>query len=146
MIFRHIDVSPDAPVEEWGVEGILAAIDRGTIRHWRRIAAAVRKDPQGEVAADLDQALTGAESEASAAVLRLVLDRARETSEQRVARRFRMAIARSGLTQAEFAARLGTSASRLSTYVTGSVVPSAAMLDRAERLVELIETEQSASA
>jgi hypothetical protein len=27
--FRNINATPDDPVEKWGVEGILAAIDRG---------------------------------------------------------------------------------------------------------------------
>lgn len=134
--FRNIDVTPDEPVEAWGVEGILAAIDRGGIRLWQRIAAAVYADPYGEVAADLEQALTGAESHMSAAVLRLVLDDARETPRQRIARRVREAVERSTLTQSEFARRLGTSASRLSTYATGSVVPSAVMMDRIEQLAD----------
>jgi transcriptional regulator with XRE-family HTH domain len=34
------------------------------------------------------------------------------------------------MTQAELANRLGTSASRLSTYATGKVVPSAEMMER----------------
>ncbi|WP_217428638.1 helix-turn-helix domain-containing protein [Microlunatus speluncae] len=134
--FRNLEVHPDDPVEHWGVEGILAAIDRGGMHLWRRIADAVAADPQGEVAADLEQALTGAESRSSAAVLRLVLDAARETSEQRVARRVREAVGSTTLSQAEFAGRLGTSASRLSTYATGRVVPSAVMLDRIERLAQ----------
>ena len=44
------------------------------------------------------------------------------------------AIERSGLTAAQFAEVAGTSASRLSTYATGRVTPSAAMLVRIERL------------
>jgi transcriptional regulator with XRE-family HTH domain len=36
----------------------------------------------------------------------------------------------SGLTRADFASRIGTSASRLSTYVNGKVTPSAALLLR----------------
>jgi len=36
----------------------------------------------------------------------------------------------SGLTRAEFASRIGTSAPRLSTYATGKVTPSAALLVR----------------
>jgi len=31
MTFRNIDVSPDAPVEEWGFEGMLCALERGDI-------------------------------------------------------------------------------------------------------------------
>lgn len=138
LAFRHLNVSPDSPVDQWGVEGILAAIDRGGIRHWQRIAAAVRAEPYGEVAADLEQALSGAESRSSAAALRLALDAARETSAERVARKIRQAINRTTLTQAEFAQRLGTSASRLSTYASGAVVPSAVMMDRIETLADQV--------
>ncbi len=64
------------------------------------------------------------------------LQRARDTAETRerdeVALRVREAIARSGLTAAEFAKNIGTSASRLSTYASGQVVPSASMLVRVE--------------
>ena len=50
-----------------------------------------------------------------------------------VADRVRSAIDRSRLTNAQFAGEVGTSASRLSTYATGSVTPSASMLIRIER-------------
>ena len=36
----------------------------------------------------------------------------------------------SGLSKSEFASRIGTSASRLSTYLSGSVTPSASLLLR----------------
>jgi transcriptional regulator with XRE-family HTH domain len=49
-----------------------------------------------------------------------------------VAAKVRAAIAKSGLTSAQFAELIGTSASRLSTYGTGAVVPSAQMLVRIE--------------
>lgn len=45
----------------------------------------------------------------------------------------RAAVEHSGLTNAEFAALVGTSASRLSTYLSGKVTPSAALLVRIER-------------
>ena len=41
----------------------------------------------------------------------------------------------SGLSRAEFASRIGTSASRLSTYATGKVTPSAALLVRMRRTI-----------
>ena len=50
-----------------------------------------------------------------------------------VAGRVQRAIALSGVSAREFAATLGTSASRLSTYANGKVVPSAALLMRMER-------------
>lgn len=45
--FRNLAVTPEDPVEKWGVEGLLTAIDRGSLRHWRRIIDAVRADPNG---------------------------------------------------------------------------------------------------
>ena len=49
------------------------------------------------------------------------------------AARVRAAVDRSGLTNAQFAELVGTSASRLSTYLSGKVTPSAALLLRMER-------------
>jgi transcriptional regulator with XRE-family HTH domain len=46
------------------------------------------------------------------------------------------ALERSGLTRREFADRLGTSTSRLSTYLTGRVVPAATLLARAARVAD----------
>ncbi len=51
-----------------------------------------------------------------------------------VASRMAAALDATGLTQREFAALLGTSQSRLSSYITGKVVPSAALLVAAEHL------------
>jgi transcriptional regulator with XRE-family HTH domain len=53
-----------------------------------------------------------------------------------VAAEIRRAVARSGLTRAEFASRVGTSASRLSTYATGRVSPSATLMVRIRRLLD----------
>ena len=49
---------------------------------------------------------------------------------------FRAALQNSGLTQAAFARALETSASRLSTYLSGSTSPSAAFFVRARRLAD----------
>lgn len=133
LAFRNIDVCPSEPVAQWGVEGILAAIDRGHLEHWRRIARAVRADPHGQVASDLTAALRVASSTGTAAALRRVLDAARRTEPERIARRVRDAIHRSGMSAGAFAGQVGTSASRLSTYATGKVVPSAVTMDRIER-------------
>lgn len=46
------------------------------------------------------------------------------------------AVNASGLTNAEFARHIGTSASRLSTCLSGKVTPSAALLLRIERVAE----------
>lgn len=134
--FRNIDATPDDPVEHWGVEGMLAAIDRGSLPHWRRMVAAVREDPWGPVAADLTQALAMAEDVGVVATLRRKLTQARDDADAaartEVRRRLQELVSASGLTAAQFAQRLGTSAPRMSTYLSGKVVPSAALLIRAE--------------
>jgi len=138
--FRNIDATPSDPVTNWGVEGLLAAIDRGSLPHWRRIAAAIREDPWGPVAADLEQALRLAEDVGVRATLGRVLAQAREDADAsaraEVQRRLLALVNASGLTAAQFAQRLGTSASRMSTYLSGKVVPSAALLVRSETVAE----------
>ena len=70
-------------------------------------------------------------------LLRRAIDRSRTAADAAdrtaVAARVRELIARSGLTAAQFASRIGTSASRLSTSASGKVVPSAALLLRMRR-------------
>jgi len=61
----------------------------------------------------------------------------REREEVRSA--MRESVDRSGLTQAEFARAIGTSATRLSTYLSGATIPSAAMYLRTVRLGPAIE-------
>jgi hypothetical protein len=131
--FRHLDASPDDPVSEWGVEGIATAIERGGLVYLQRVARAALADPHGEVALDLEQAATVVDSPL-AGLLTESLIRARGGAEAEVAHRARLAVAQSGLTAREFARRLGTSPSRLSTYTTGKVMPSAATLLRMEAL------------
>ena len=131
--FRNIDVTPEDPVEEWGFEGILTAMERGGLVHLRRIARAVRRDPTGEVA---DSVLIASQllERPTAAVLARLVEEARGGSPATVARRVREALALSGLTYREAAQKLGTSASRLSTYATGKTTPSAEMFLRIESL------------
>lgn len=61
---------------------------------------------------------------------------AEEDERRAVADHIRTTIAGTGLTQREFATLVGTSPSRLSTYVTGNVTPSAAMLLRINRMAK----------
>ncbi|GAA0998957.1 helix-turn-helix domain-containing protein [Subtercola frigoramans] len=132
--FRNIDVTPDDPVELWGVEGLLAAIDRGDMRDWGRIRSALDRDPWGAVATELEVALTLAEDHGAKGIMRSHLTRARWTPAQRVAHTLGQRIRESGLTRAEFAEALGTSRSRLSTYENAIVAPSAVFMERANVL------------
>ncbi len=135
--FRNLTVEPADPVEVWGFEGLLAAVERGDVRHWRRIAQAVRRNPRGKVAAELREVLQTVENPSMVNLFSDVVDgaRAERDVEERAAVAAELAgyFGLSGLTRAEFAVLLGTSPSRLSTYLSGKVVPSAQIMVRARR-------------
>jgi len=141
LTFRNLTVSPDDPVDRWGFEGLLAAIERGDIRDWHRIAGELKRNPRGKVAAELVEVSETAENTAIPLLLRRVLRRSLEESDaqdrQEVVDELLRHLKESGLSRAEFAARLGTSQSRLSTYLSGKVVPSAAVHVRARRIPQL---------
>ena len=53
--FRNINISPEDPVETWGVEGILIAFERGCINDWRKIWKAIYIDKSKKVIDDVIQ-------------------------------------------------------------------------------------------
>lgn len=137
--FRNIQATPDDPVAAWGFEGLLTAIERGGMKLWERIAAEVDHNPYGSVARLLENEVIGAvrhagERELFRQIIAAARRRWEEDARAEVAHRLRLLLARSGLSQRVFAARLGTSASRLNTYLTGKVTPGADVLVKAERL------------
>lgn len=139
LAFRNIDVDPSAPVEEWGFEGLLAAVDRGEAGDWRRIAQAVRRNPWGPVARLLEREVFDAAADSGVVgalrgMIALQRSRAEQAERNEVKSEFRALVQASGLPQGAFAERLGTSRTRLNTYLTGKVVPSATMLVRARRV------------
>jgi DNA-binding transcriptional regulator YiaG len=136
--FRNITASVDDPVETWPFEGILAALERGTLPDWRRLAAAIRADPWGPVAQQVLEAVQLSRPYGTTELLTTVIERARqdatEAEREQVAAEIRNLVARSGLSKKEFALRLGTSRPRLSTYMSGKVTPSAALMLRMRRV------------
>jgi DNA-binding transcriptional regulator YiaG len=137
--FRNIDASPDDPVETWPFEGILAAVERGTLPDWRRLAAAIQADPWGPVAQQVLEAIRlSRRPYGTAELLEGVVARARklaaDSEREDVASEVRDLAVRSGLSKQDFAARIGTSRSRLSTYMSGKVVPSATLMVRMRRV------------
>jgi DNA-binding transcriptional regulator YiaG len=139
--FRNVDASPDDPVESWPFEGILAAVERGTLPDWRRLAAAIRADPWGPVAQQVLEAVRLSRPYGTAELLEGVVDQARtlaaESERRVVAGEVRELVGGSGLSAQEFADRIGTSRSRLSTYMSGKVVPSAALMVRMRRVAQI---------
>jgi DNA-binding transcriptional regulator YiaG len=136
--FRNITASPEDPVENWPFEGVLTAVDRGTLPDWRRLARAIQADPWGPVAQQVLEAIHLLQPYGTTELLEGVVHRARklaaDTERADVAAEVRRLVGESGLSQQDFAERIGTSRSRLSTYMSGKVVPSAALIVRMRRV------------
>src|SRR3954453_12361249 len=134
LVFRNVDASPDEAVESWPLEAIQTTLERGSLQHWRRLAAAIKAQPWGPVVRDIEEVLSYSRPYGVAKTMERVMERARHDAEaaerNAVATEVRRLIDDSDLSRREFAARIGTSTSRLSTYATGKVVPSAALLLR----------------
>lgn len=132
--FRNITASVNDPVETWPFEGILTAVERGTLPDWRRLAAAVRADPWGPVAQQILEAVEISRPYGTGDLLTTVIERARQDAadaeRDEVAGEVRDLVSRSGLSRQDFALRLGTSRPRLSTYMSGKVTPSASLMVR----------------
>jgi DNA-binding transcriptional regulator YiaG len=141
LAFRNVDVSPADPISAWPLEAIQTALERGGLADWRRLAAAIEAEPWGPVARRVEEVLTYSRPYGVAAAFERAIDQSRATAEtaerEAVAGEVRGLVDRSGLSQAEFASRIGTSASRLSTYAGGKVTPSAALLLRMRRVAGL---------
>lgn len=137
LSFRNVNVSPDDPVEDWPLEAIQTALERGGLSHWRRLATALQVQPWGLVARGIEEVLTYSRPYGVAEAMERTISRARDEAEARerqaVAAEIDRLIDASGLSRAEFASQIGTSTSRLSTYATGKVTPSAALLLRIRR-------------
>ncbi|MEX1003812.1 MAG: helix-turn-helix transcriptional regulator [Acidimicrobiia bacterium] len=139
--FRNVDASPTDDVRTWPYEALVAVIDRGLVGDWRPIFTELRRSPWGKVARRVQQYLSYREPDGVSMLFALAIERARLDAEQEdraeVAARVNAAVERSGLSNGDFARLVGTSASRLSTYLSGKVTPSAAMLVRIERTVTI---------
>jgi len=136
--FRNVSASPEDPVERWPFEGVLAAVERGTLPDWRRLAVSIRADPWGPVAQQVIEAVSLSHPYGTTELLQGVVSRARlqaaDSERAEVASEVRKLVEESGLSRQDFADRIGTSRSRLSTYIAGKVVPSASLMVRMRRV------------
>jgi hypothetical protein len=140
VAFRNVDASPTDDVRTWPYEALVAVIDRGLVQDWQPIFVELRRSPWGKVARRVEHYLSYREPDGVSTLFALAIERSRIDTDSadraEVAARVREAVSESGLTNGQFARLVGTSASRLSTYLSGQVTPSAAMLLRIERAAE----------
>ena len=126
------------PVEFWPTAAIRLAVESGDLDVWQRIVVALKRDPYGRTARQVEEVLESAPSYGIGKALTEVLARTRadlEADERaEVARQISALIDRSGLSGREFASRIGASGEDLAAYLAGDVSPSAAQMVRMRRL------------
>lgn len=117
---------------------LMDLVQHGNARRWRAALLPLIESPWGPYGEHVLGLAKGADLDVIAEILEECRKVYRHRQEQRerdaIAREIRRLVAISGLTQRQFAAQIGTSPSRLSTYVNGRVIPSAAMLLRIRRV------------
>ncbi len=130
--------SAEQPVEFWPTSAIRSALEGGDIVIWKRIAVALKRDPFGRTARQVEEVLHGAHPYGVSKAMWEVLERARahlEANERaEVARHVRLLMDRSGLGEQEFGSRIGVSVDELAAYLDARKSPSAALMIRMRRL------------
>lgn len=128
----------DTPVEFWPTASIRAALQSGDITVWQRIVVAVKRDPYGRTARQVEEVLEAAAPYGVSHALNEVLTRARnhlEANERtEAARHVRILQTRSGLSDQEFASRIGVSRDQFVGYLDATVSPPASLMIRMRRL------------
>jgi len=81
LAFRNVRASPKDRVSTWPQEGIQAALERGGMSEWRRLARAIRKQPWGSVARQVEEALAYSRPYGVASMMEKVIERARKAAE-----------------------------------------------------------------
>ena len=137
---RNVDLDPDTPVEAWPFEVVQTLIERGGLSDWRLLIKEIQRDPWGATSKRVEEALSISRPYGTAELFEKAIADARNTAiaaeKAEVACEVGELVARSRLSKAEFASRIGTSSSRLSTYLSGRVMPSAALMVRMRHLAD----------
>jgi hypothetical protein len=136
LLVADLDPNHRAPLPESSDE-LKLIVERRGADVWRRVLANLAANPWGQAERRLVDLARGADLVGPAMAIErcLTVCRERVAASERVAvaNEVRRLVAVSGCTQRQFAQYVGTSAPRLSSYVTGSVTPSAAMMLRISR-------------
>ena len=128
----------DRPVEFWPTSAIRAALETDDLTVWQRIVVAIKRDPYGRTARQVEEVLETARPYGVSKALSEVLTRTREHLEANecaeVARHIQVLMDRSGLGEQEFASRIGVPAEDFAAYLDGTTSPSASLMIRMRRL------------
>lgn len=130
----------ERPVEFWPTAAIRAALETDDLAVWQRIVAAIKRDPFGRTARQVEEVLDTARPYGVSKALAEVLSRTREHLEanerEEVARQIHALLEHSGLGRQEFASRIGVPAEDFAAFLSGRTSPSASLMVRMKRLSE----------
>jgi hypothetical protein len=128
----------DKPVEFWPTAAIREALETDDLTVWQRIVTAIKRDPYGRTARQVEEVLESTRPYGVSKALSEVLTRTRENLEANeraeVARQIRVMVGRSGLKPTEFASRIGVPGDELVGYLEGKTSPPASLMVRMSRL------------
>jgi hypothetical protein len=126
------------PVEFWPTSSIRTALETDDLTTWQRIVTAIKRDPFGRTARQVEEVLDTARpygvSKAMAEVLTRTRAHLEDNERAEVARHVHMLLDRSGLAQQEFASRIGVPTDEFASFLHGEVSPSASLMIRMRRL------------
>jgi hypothetical protein len=126
------------PVEFWPTSAIRAALETDDLTVWQRIVVAIKRDPYGRTARQVEEVLEQAPPYGVSKALDEVLTRTRAHLEANecaeVARHIHMLMQRSGLGHDEFASRIGIPGDQFASYLEGTNSPPASLMVRMRRL------------
>jgi hypothetical protein len=135
-------------VEFWPTAAIRAALETDDLAVWQRIVAAIKRDPFGRTARQVEEVLQTARPYGVSKALAEVLVRTREHLEANeraeVARHIRALLEMSGLGQQEFASRIGVPNTDFASYLNAETSPSAAMIVRMRNLADRFDRMRAA--
>jgi hypothetical protein len=136
LLMADIDPNRPAPPPRDAAE-LADIVEKRGAAEWRRVLAIIASNPWGPEVIRLAELAREADLPAPASALewcaKVYRKRFEEAERLEVAKEIRRLVAISGCSQRQFAQYIGTSPSRLSTYVNGLVTPSAAMMLRISR-------------
>lgn len=126
------------PVEFWPTSSIRAALETDDLTVWQRIVGAIKRDPYGRTARQVEEVLETARPYGVSMALAEVLTRTRANLEANecaeIARHVHMLLQRSGLAEQEFASRIGVPTDEFAAYLAGSTSAAASLMIRMRRL------------
>jgi len=145
LLLEGIDPDQHLPVIRNQSE-LLGLADGGSVLEWRYHLAMIAASPWSPYSQHIVELANTADRPLVAALVARFTDVCREHNKEHerehVAEEVRRMVSASGASQRQFSQWVGTSPSRLSTYISGSVTPSASMMLRMRRTSRLLQARE----